>query len=240
VQNYFAAIKKSLGLFFLGVIANCAHAQLVFTVATTANATGHGYTAGQVATFAFTVSGANLSANVGNQFFNGITNQWWDDITSDTPVFTAIGGTGLTGTFARATANANDPFAYVQALPPSPSQLTLNDGAETSNIGLLVGATGVNYIVAGNLDWGASFPATGNYSSLTSYFTPYIGTHALSGGYLDISLVGGSLISFTATSLTISAVPEPSTYTVFAGLAVLGFGVMRRRTGTSANSPARG
>jgi len=36
-------------------------------------------------------------------------------------------------------------------------------------------------------------------------------------------------ISLTPTALTISAVPEPSTYALLAGSAMLGFVVLRRR-----------
>ena len=92
----------------------------------------------------------------------------------------------------------------------------------------------MNYIVAGNLNWGPSFATPGSYTSLTAYFSPYIGAHTLlAGGYVDITPSSGPALHFTATSLTISAVPEPSTYAALAGLVVFGVVVIRRRAGTS-------
>ena len=114
-----------------------------------------------MATFSFTMTGANLSGNVNNVFFAGIKNQWWEDITADTQIFTSISGTGLAGALTRSTATPGDPFTYIQTIP---NTLTFTDGAEssgTANIGLTVGGTSVNYVIASNLDWGATLPMAG-------------------------------------------------------------------------------
>jgi hypothetical protein len=221
-------MKILRGILLFIAAAACARAQFTFSITATANATGSGYTSGQSATFVFTVTGANLSGNVGNQFFS-YTNQWWDDITADTPLFTAISGTGISGSLNRPSANSNDPFAYLQALPGG--ALTFDAAAETSNIGVIVNGLNVREITVGNLDWGQNFPGPSTYTAPTAYFSPFFGTHALNaGGYVDINLSGGPLVSFTATALTISAVPEPSTYALAlgaAGLAAAGW--FRRR-----------
>ena len=224
-------MKKLIGLLILIVAASQARAQFVISVTATANSTGSGYTAGQTVVFTFGVTGADVSANGGNQFFS-YTNQWWEDVSADTALFTSISGTGITGTLTRPAANANDPFSYIQALPPGPpSLLTFDVGAETSNIGLVVNSLNVQNIIVGNLDWGATLPAPGSYTALTSYFTPFTGTHALnSGGYVDITLAGGPLVSFTATSVTLTAVPEPTTsLLLLAGTGLLAARNFRRR-----------
>ena len=51
----------------------------------------------------------------------------------------------------------------------------------------------------------------------------------MTGGYFDLNLVGNTVIHFTATSLTISAIPEPSTYAAVAGAMMLGVALWRRR-----------
>lgn len=226
--------RATLALLFLGLAgATAARAQIIIMVTATANSTGNGYTAGQTATFTFSVTGADLSADSGDQFFS-YTNRWWEETTADTSIFTAISGTGITGTYAQPSANAGDPLTYIQALPTVGGNLTLEAGAEApgSSIGLVVNGTSVSYIVAGNLDWGQNFPAPSAYTPATAYFTPFTGTQTLNtGSYVDISLVGGPLVRFTANSLTISAIPEPSTAaSLLVGLGALGaVSVARRR-----------
>jgi hypothetical protein len=217
---------------FLAVLGAEARAQVVFSVSGTANATGSGFTAGQAVTFNFTLTGASLAGNVANSFNAGVSNQWWEDITSDTQMFTSVSGTGLSGTFMRATATSGDPFSYIQTLP---NQLTFTDGAEsaiTNSIGLVAGGTPVNYILAGNLDWGVTFSTPGTYGSPSAFFTALSGTHALnSGGYADIQLTNGTVINFTMTSLTITSVPEPSVMALLIlGLPAIGGLAYRRRS----------
>lgn len=64
----------------------------------------------------------------------------------------------------------------------------------------------------------------------TTYFSAYLGTYTLNatyGHYFTIQNVGQ--IDFTPTSLTISAVPEPSTYAAIFGALALGLVVWKRR-----------
>jgi hypothetical protein len=63
-----------------------------------------------------------------------------------------------------------------------------------------------------------------DYVNPATYFSAYAGTYALNTGILKMYDVGaGHNTTFTATSLTIGAVPEPSTYAALIGLAALGY-----------------
>jgi len=74
----------------------------------------------------------------------------------------------------------------------------------------------------GNAPAGLSFPNGSDWSSAN--------TGAVSG-FTNPPLVGGAGASFIGANLAYSAVPEPSTYAMFAGLGVLGFAAWRRRGG---------
>lgn len=78
-----------------------ASAQIVFTVTATANANAvaGGYTQGQSYTFIFT-SAASF-ANTNDSQYTSVANSWNEEDTGDDQMWTAIGGTGLTGTFVR-------------------------------------------------------------------------------------------------------------------------------------------
>lgn len=83
-----------------------------------------------------------------------------------------------------------------------------------------------------------NFPES--FTALETYFTSYIGTYsslattgAAGKNAISVSLAdpGKTSISFTPTTLTISvgAVPEPSSFALLAGLTALGFISTRRR-----------
>ena len=220
-----------LAVVLLAGSALVAPAQVTFNVTATADSTGFGYTAGQTVHFIFQTTTANISGNAGSGF-NASQNYWVEDFTSSVQLFTSVSGTGLAGTFTRPTASSGDPFSVVAAYPPGYSQLTLLASAETggSSIGLTAGGYAVTSLRADLLDWGQTFTMPGVYTPLATYFASYAGTHALNpGGYVEF-FAAGSPVDFTPTSITISAVPESSTYAlVFGVIGLAAAQCLRRR-----------
>lgn len=227
----------SFALLSLGLCATApVHAQLVFTVTATANSTGAGYTAGQSYTFSY-VTAASF-ANNSSSSFGASSAAWSEDDTTHNQMFTAISGTGINGTYVRPVADLYDPYSgFYISQSGSNYQLHISASAEStgSSMGLtkLNGAQAISAYTA--ITAGApSFVMPGSYvepfASGTGFFTSYVGTIS-SGltGTVTLSDPSYNNTVFTVTSLTISAVPEPSTYAALAGLAALGFVAWRRR-----------
>lgn len=226
-------MKQLLSVITFLASAAAASAQVTFTITATANGGGFGYTPGQVVTFSFTTTGADLTGNIhnGNAFVAGSHNLWSEDFTSDTQLFTAVSATGFSGTYTRPS-GSGDPFSAVDAVVPGFGQLSLQVKSEafsSPSIGFTAGGFAVSSIVANQLDWGQSFPAPGTYTPLNTYFAPYVGTHSLNpGGYVEL-FFNTTPFDFTPSSITISVVPEPWSYAALFGFAALGLAAHRRR-----------
>ena len=208
-------------------------AQVTITVTGTANSDALGYTSGQSATFTFTTAGS--FANNADSVFNAGINTWFEQTTAQDQLFTAITGTGLTGSFVRPTASSTAPLSYlrtgggngadvlsvsVSAEPQTWLGLNTPDSSHVTDIGFMI--TNMSL-----------FSFTSTYTEPTTYFLGFVGTDASIGGALSI-FSGAPFygnVSFAPTSVTISvtAVPEPSTYAAVAGLGALGLAVIRRR-----------
>jgi len=222
----------------LGCVATT-RAQVSFTVHTTADSTGFGYTAGQSVDFVFQTSGADLSANTNNTF-SPYDNLWLEDFVTDTRVFTSVSGTGLGGAFTQPTVSNGAPLSSVGAIPPGYGQLSLQAKSEafsSPSIGLTAGGYALEYLIANQLDWGQAFSAPGSYTPLSVFFAPYVGTHALNpGGYVEF-YAGGTPVDFTPTSITISVVPEPATSAALLGGLALALGAVAAWKRRGAGSP---
>ena len=216
-------MRKLLPLLLALALAPLASAQVTFTVTATANATADGYNVGQSYSFIYSSTPA-VTGNLTSSF-SGTLNFWQEDLLADTPVWTSVSGTGLHGSFTPRPAN---PYSYIQI--DNTTGLTLyfgSDGDATSlkTVDDLTDLGSVEVIVkGGNLP---TFHYPGSEVSLTSYFlTPgYTGTFT---GFSS-GVVNAVPSDFTVNSLTISAIPEPSTYAALFGLAALGLVAWRRR-----------
>jgi hypothetical protein len=225
--GFFSAIfAAALAIF----TAASASAQTTFTVTATANATGNNYIQSQSYTFVIT-SGASFASN-DNDDFSASGSYWYEyDSTNEDQMVTALGGTGLNGTYVRPTpANWNE-------LSVESTSIRFRVGPDSNNPMGITKLDGSNVrTVYFNINSGVSFTPSDTYVEPfgpTGYFSAYVGSSA-AGGTLSITDFSSNYNYFTVTNLAIavSAVPEPSTYAAFAGIVVLGFVAYRRRQRT--------
>lgn len=211
---------------------------VTFTFRAAANATGQGYTLGTNYTFSFTTGASyatlsNLSQSTftDNSGYNG-NNYWKNFSTTDSALFVSAGGTGLGGSFVP---SATNPGSYIYNGAMS-SDFIIGTTTSGQTVGMTtLSGTLLSYFNASGMSFTLS-PAnnfTGSYVDPTTYFGARPGVYSVTASNplrLYGAGAGGDLLaSFTVNQLTISAVPEPSTYAAIAGAAMLGVAVWRRR-----------
>ncbi|MBS0631812.1 MAG: PEP-CTERM sorting domain-containing protein [Verrucomicrobia bacterium] len=211
--------------------AQIASAQVTLTFTATANTDAAGYTVAHGPyTFTFTLT-SNFASTYNT--FTGSSNLWQEDLAGpDTQLYTAITGTGVTGTFTQPSGGA--PYSFLQNT--SGSFLSLYAGTESAlkPTGLQsLDGTDINLAAHGTLS-SVDFLFSGSETQPAAYFADYTGSYALSGSPV-ISLTdlnNNTLLTFTATNVTIGsgAIPEPATYAMLAGLGALGLALWRRRS----------
>lgn len=231
------SIIRTLGVIALLSLAQSASAQTVFTITATAGSTTNNYTSGSSYTFVFTLSSGSTFSGPRNSD----RSSFQDESTADNQLWSSVGGTGLLGTYVRPLGNATDPFSIAEAaLSPhyDPRGLYLvaaTDQNVTQSIGVTtLSGTNISYLEV-SVDDAAlpSWTMAGTGTAPSTYFAGYAGTYTGFSGTNDTvkmnDVSGNSILSFTVTSVGITAVPEPSTYAALAGLAALGFVGWRRR-----------
>ena len=202
-----------------------AQAQVVFTATGTANAAGFGYTQGQAVTFVFTTA---AGLNIGGQFDGGIEgtyNEWTENSSAGSPVWSAVTGTSLSGSYERP---AIFPDSYIHATSLGDLRVLVStlDGAE--GLGLFAGGVEVKQVEV-RLTLPTPFSSTPVYTSAEAFFSNYAGTYtSFTSPSFYLIQNGGNVVGFNLTQLSISVVPEPSTYVALAGLGMLGFVLVQR------------
>jgi hypothetical protein len=225
-------------LLSLAIISSAlaAQAQVTFTITATNNEGTRGYAAGQDYTFIYTTAAAYaLNAS---SVFNGSHNSWNDETWSDLPIFSSVRGTGLTGTLGIPAANEDAPWSFVNTLhsPIAGNHFAISAGADEGIIGLYsldhTAINSVGTVLGGDffrLPEGLIFNPLASYQDPTSYFTGYNGSYAVEGTIRMLNSTGSTFQTFSVNNLTISAIPEPSSFAALAGLGVLGFATTRCR-----------
>lgn len=212
-----------------------ARAQILLTFSGTATNDAHGYVFEQSYTVSFQLNSAfsgQLGSNSGG--FDGESVSWWQSDSGQTPVFTDIYGSALQGSFIQPT---NEPDISLALRSAGRVEVYLGTG-DGASLGLLTldgeSPTHLGRIL---IQVDAPFAATANYSGSytnpASYWSNLLGTHAVDGQVLFSNTSNQSLMTFNATSLTVTdlaAVPEPASAVGVAGLAALGIALWRRRT----------
>ena len=180
-------------------------------------------------------------AEVGNAFSDATIPEFTFD-------FSGKGISGIASMELNLTMSYTDSFATGGGPSDLSASLKAPDGTSVAVFGTLTGnsKTTVTFTGAKFLDSGSSLPE--NDATYTGSYAPssaFSGFNSLSSGningtwkllFSDANAFGtdsGNLNS--ATSLTITAVPEPSAYAAMMGLGMLGFAAFRRSRAQSAS-----
>lgn len=223
-------LKPTLTLIALALGALSARAQILFTITARAEVTDLGYTANQSYQFTYTLT--PTWTNTPDSSFTATSNSWYLQNVTDAPLFTAIGGSGVSGTYAR----SSDPTQSI--VTNSSGRLELAEsGAGGTNIGLTTPSGAPIGALQAYIDTSIVFSTPGSYANPATAFTSVLGSYTPATDPVNNNLVisaGGFGQFLSITGFTITAIPEPSTYGAIFGAAALGFGLWRRRRMKSA------
>lgn len=156
-----------------------------------------------------------------------------------------MSGTGLTGTYVPSGSTESQFVATFSNESEVPNMLSLTNTDYTAGLGFLAPdnsiVSGIYFpAIYGGLvftpipgtpdpaSYLGGFPGTYNYSStyLWAYESPWsVSNPSISG---SIRTTNGEIL-VNITSVTITSIPEPSTYPIIAGLGALGFVAWKRR-----------
>lgn len=217
-------------------VATPARAQISIILSGTSNNNALGYTIGQPVTFTYTLNGG--FGNNATSYFDASYNNWYEfHLTADS-LFSAITGTGLTGTYTRPTFDDTDPHSYLQLRKNVDGSgfdfMQMSAATQHGDMGLSVGGNLVSSVYLQLNRTGANFAFAGVWDEPTNVLGAALGTYDPSGGSIagmTVSRVIGGSANFNITSLTIStsAIPEASTYAVWTGLGAIAWVVVGRR-----------
>ena len=197
----------------------------------TANGNAFGYTSGQSYTFNWVINEAYTDGPALDSF-EPTHNIWREESVSDSRVFSALSGDGITGTYTQ----PGNPVSFLQTgSPVSGQENKLSCNARTTsllteNLGIYANGYSLISFSASSINIGAwAFPQT--YTDPTAYMSSYTGTYSSIGGSIEMEHVnpvtGASYLSFSPTSATIEAIPEPATL-AFVGIFGGGLWFIRR------------
>ena len=244
VKHAFIPVVAALFAAFACTAQNLHAEDIRFTVSGTVmfDNAAVGYTADQPVTFFWTLNDYAPATPVGTVFSDQV--EWKQETVGTEPrLWENIGGTGIRGTFVEGSGGM--PYDTVEIRNSSIVGSSLNLKLRTEGFNTTDGNHGIyssadpSYFVknltldmrVAEIPWNLSLSELPNPAS---YFANYLGTYPIistDSGSLDFNNGStGRSVYFRVNTLTISAVPEPSTYAMaLAGLACGGYSMFRRR-----------
>lgn len=215
---------KTLSLMLTLISALYAYGDpVVFSITATANSNALGYAQGQSYEFNWLVNDA-YTQNPNDVFLSSLT-LWSETVTTSSMVFSDIYGDGLTGAYVQPSLEYGSPDSSIAMYGGAPDFFQLMANAQSGSMGIQVNGNDLLKFRALGIEIGdLSFPAS--YTDPSTFWSGYTGTYTPSGGSVLIGTSEGDAY-FTATGVSIKAIPEPSTI-AFLGLFGSGLLIVRR------------
>lgn len=216
--------------FALWVPVSASAQQIEFQLEGTFTQAGLGYSAGQPFSFKFLLNNYAPATPAGNIAAggNGVGSVGWIDNTVGVPqVWNAVSGTGLTGQWMPNVTSASQVAIAVTAQGLGANgTLTL---AANSGSGAFVNGLPLDSLQMANVYDNFRVVLPGPVNSLlppdpTTFFSGHLGVYQRDQAFTPTGRMeargnnGAELLFFTADTLTISSVPEPTSLGIFGGL----------------------
>lgn len=228
--------RKILAIAASVALASFASASVTFTVTGTvasADPAFTTYTLGLPGSFTFVLNDFSPTSPEG--IFNAGTSFTWhdEDLTLHPELWADVSGGGLTGSWTRPQTANNSPYSFLQVTSSSLALLASSETIPTHDTGLSLDGFPLS-MISFNLNLsGVTFDVVSALSlpDPDVYFADYVGTYVVSSSTSAILLSDtfGKSATFDVTSVTISAIPEPASWGVGAGMLALGLATLGRR-----------
>ncbi len=228
-----------------------ARADVLFTVEATVSSiveepasqvSALGYTNAQSLTLTFQLR--DISSNLSGNAVAASNYTWFEETISQETLWHSVGGTGLNGTWTVPSSASDSPYSLVKAgaVLDGASELSIIASTDTfsgNETGISANGLPVHDILI-NAKWlGLNFSIPDNTLPGTGYFLNYIGSYdAASAGTSYIgtrdsitsNITSAIILNPTKLTISLAAIPEPSTWALFGlGLGVIWLAVRRRR-----------
>lgn len=177
--------------------------------------------------FSFYLNSSYDESNSNASYISGNYIYWDTETALHSSLLSDVTGSKLTGSWAQ----ASDPYDYTQ-VNFGTDRITVETLADAGSLGLQANGFDVTEITFDASYSGLDFLDSGSLVYPSSYLLDYVGTYSVDTESLAFMDTTVGQVSFDITSLEISAVPEPATTGLVAGLGVAIFALLRKRKRT--------